>query len=167
MTDTVNKQTGAQPCGTLIRDPTISVEGNRSLLTGVQPQGADNTPAQSPPLPQDPAPPLLPKRLQAKTMPRSSPCPYLFLSRLHKQVPTPLECALVGFRVTFLSQRLSSSGSGVRCSQPPCSVRETCAMLSWVTVESREAHLPREWLFHTCFREAEVCDSAFPVTVQL
>ena len=30
-----------------------------------------------------------------------------------------LECALVGLRVAILSQQLSPSGSGARCSQPP------------------------------------------------
>ena len=38
-------------------------------------------------------------------------------------------------------------------------------MLHWITVESREAHVPKEWLLHMSFREAEVCSSAFLVTV--
>ena len=37
--------------------------------------------------------------------------------------------------------------------------RETRAVLHWVTVGSREAHVPREWLL-TSFREAEVCSSS-------
>ena len=35
--------------------------------------------------------------------------------------PSSLQSALVGFRVSILSQQLSPSGSGVCCSQPPCS----------------------------------------------
>ena len=49
-------------------------------------RGAGNTPAQSPVLQWNPALPLLLSgmRLQAKSMPKSSPYPYLFLSQLHK-----------------------------------------------------------------------------------
>ena len=57
------------------------------------------TPAQNPSLPQDPELALLPKRPQAKTMPRSSPFPYLSFSWSCSRSPSSLECALVGFRV--------------------------------------------------------------------
>ena len=40
-------------------------------------------------------------------------------------------------------------------------------MLLWIMVESREAHVLREWLLHTPFKKAEVCSLAFLVTVQL
>ena len=88
--ETVTEQTGARPWGTFTYDPIFSVEGNRFLLTGFQPQvrgvRPESTAAQSTPLPRDPEPPLLHKRLQARTMPRRSPAPYLFLSWSHKQV---------------------------------------------------------------------------------
>ena len=96
----------------------ICVEGNRFLLTGFQ---AESTPAQSPSLPQDPELPLLPERLQARTMLRSSPyfiCP----SASHaNRSPSSLACAFVSFRVPIFSQKLSPSASGVCCSQSPCS----------------------------------------------
>ena len=56
------------------------------LLTRFQRWGAESTPPLSPSLPRDPELLLLPKRLQAKTTPRSSPFPYLSISRSHKQV---------------------------------------------------------------------------------
>ena len=134
----MTEQTGAQPPGAFTYDPTISIEGNRFLLIGFQPwSGGWELPCSEPSsssLPQDPKLPLLPGRLQAKTMPRSSPCHFLFLQWLHKQVPTPLEGAPVGFRVAICSQPLSPSGSGVHCSQPLCNVRETCAVLPWIMV---------------------------------
>ena len=81
----------------------------------------------------------------------------------------PLWKALLWISVTILLQQLSPSGSGVGYSQTPCSewFKETCAVLHWIMVESREAHVPREWLLHTSSREAEVYGSAFLVTVQL
>ena len=132
----------------------------RFLFTGSQPWGAESTPA----LPQNPAPPLLLKRPQAKTMPRSSPYPYLFLSQLCKQSSIPLECALVGFRVTILLQQPSASGSGVCFSQSPCSglgKHVPCYTQSWWS--------PRK---HMCqdrglsVHPPEKQKSAFPVTVQ-
>ena len=81
--------------------------------------GTGSSPAQSLVLPWDPAVPLLPKRLHAKTMPRSSPSPHLFLSWLHKQVSISLEGALMGLRVTILSQQLSPPVSWACSSQPP------------------------------------------------
>ena len=86
---TVTEQTEAWPCGALTHDPTISVEENRFLFTESYFRGAESAPAQSHPLPQDPVLLMLPKRLQAKTMPRGSPYPYLFLSQLYKQVSIP------------------------------------------------------------------------------
>ena len=82
----VSERSGACACGILVHDPTINVEGNRFLLARLQPQGgAGSTPARSPVLPQDPALPLLPTRLDAKNKPSSSPSPYLVLSWLYKQ----------------------------------------------------------------------------------
>ena len=123
----VTEQTGAWPHGDLTHDPTISIEGNRFLLTGVQPWGAESTPAQSLLLPQDPELPLLPKRLKAKTMPRSSPHPYLSISGTRKHILSgmltcgfpshhPLAAALSLRTWGALSQHLcSSSGSHVPC----------------------------------------------------
>ena len=139
--NTVTKQTGAQSCGALTHDPTISIEGNRFLLTGVQPWGAESTPAQSPPPPWNAALPLLPKRYQPK------PCP---------EVPHILICSVqTGLHPLWKVLSLYVV------------VQKTCAMLHWVMEESREAHVPREWLLLISFREAEFCNSAFPVTVQL
>ena len=56
---------------------------------------------------------MLSKRLQAKTAPGSPPHP--------NRSPSCLERALVGLRVTILSQLLSPSGPGVCSSQPPSS----------------------------------------------
>lgn len=47
----VTEQAGPWPRGALTHDPSISVEGNRYLLTGFQPGGTESTPAQSRPLP--------------------------------------------------------------------------------------------------------------------
>ena len=82
----VTKQTGARPCGALILDPTISVEENRFLFTGFQTRWCWEHSSSVLCLSQNPALPLLSKRLSAKTMPRSSPYPHLFLSRLLAQI---------------------------------------------------------------------------------
>ena len=118
----VTEQGGTQPPGTLTHDPTISVEENRFFFNRVPTSGLGvRENSSSDPFSWDPEPPLLSKRLQAKTMARSSPSPYLSVSQSHKQISIPLGCAFVGFRVTILSQQLSPSGCGVCCSQPPCS----------------------------------------------
>ena len=41
-----------------------------------------------------------------------------------------------------------------------------CVTLDHGGLESREPHIPREWLLCMSFREVEICDSAFLVTVQ-
>ena len=79
-------------------------------------EGTESTPAQSPPLSQDPALPLLPEVYKRFSTPSS-----VFSAGCTNSPPSPLEGAPVGFRVTILSQQLSPSGSGVCCSQPPCS----------------------------------------------
>ena len=54
----------------------------------------------------------------------------------------------MGFRVAISLQQLSLSGSGMRCSQSPCSRPGPCAMLHWITVsrrpELREARVPAQ-----------------------
>ena len=107
---------------------------------------------------------LAPHQAKAKTMPRSFPYPYLFLSRMHKQISIlsgrcswgfqschPLEAALP-FRfwgVLFLASMLW--------------FRETCAMLHWIMVESREAQSQESGL---SIQPSEKQKSAFLVTVQ-
>ena len=98
-------------------------------------------------------------------MPRSSPYPYLFLSQLHKQVSIPSGRCSCDFQ-SHLLQQLYPSGSGVHCPQPLCSGSGKRAVLHWVMVESREAHIPKEWLLHMSFTEAEVCSSRVPVLLQ-
>ena len=55
-----------------------------------------------------------------------------------------------------LAAALSSSILGMLFSASTYWFRETYAVLYWITVQSREAHVPMEWLLHTSFREAEV-----------
>ena len=114
----VTKQTRVGLHGTLTHDPTISVEGNSFLLTGFQPwgEGAESTPAKGPPLPQDPALPLFSKRLQAKTMPRSSPYLYLFLSLLRRKTSILSGMCTCGFLSHHPLTASSPSGPGVCCS---------------------------------------------------
>lgn len=56
----VTNQTGAHPCVALMHDPTISVEGNRVLLTGVQPCGGYKHSYSEPCSPWDPTLALFP-----------------------------------------------------------------------------------------------------------
>ena len=81
---------------------------------------AESASALSPPLPRDPEPLLLPKRLQARAMPRSSPFPYLSLSQPCKQIPVLRGMCTRGFQSHHLLTA-ALSGSGVRCSQSPYS----------------------------------------------
>ena len=120
---------GVWPLVTLIHDLKICVDGNRFLVTGFQWRGwgrggAERTLALSPSLRQDSELLLLPKRLQAKTMPRSFLFPYLSFLELKLATQTdlhPLWNARVW--VSELPSLCSSSlsGSGVHCSQFPCS----------------------------------------------
>ena len=94
--------------------------------------------------------------------------PYLFLSWSHPQVSIFSGRYTCGFQSRHpLAAALSFRIWGVLSSVSMQWFRETCAVLPWVMVESREAHNPRVWLLHTSFRQAEVCNSAFSVTVQL
>ena len=139
----VTEQTRLQPRGTLTHGPTISAEENRFLLTGFQPWGGAG--AETPFLPRESAVPLLPKRLQAKTMPRSSPFPYLFLIQPCKQIPILSGMCTCGFQSRHpLTAALSFGVWGVLFSASMQWFRKTCAVLHWVMVESREAHVPRE-----------------------
>ena len=87
--NSVIKQSGACARGTLMDDPTISVEGHRFLLTGFQPWGCWEHSCSDLYSYTIPSISLLPTRLQAKNMPKSSPYPYLFLSQLCKLVSIP------------------------------------------------------------------------------
>ena len=134
-------QIRAQPLGTFdLHDPTISVEGNKFLLTGFQPgvgEQAESIPAQGPPLPRDPEFPLFPKGLQAKTTPRSSPSPYLSISWSRKQIPTLSGMCTCGFRSRRPLTEALSFRSGMLCSQPPGSSSGNHAMLHRITVSQR------------------------------
>ena len=91
-------------------------------LQGSNLRGAKSTLAQNPPFPQDPEPPLPPKRLQAKTTLRSSPSPHLSNSWSHKQNSILWNVHLwVPESPSSQREQLSPSGSGVCWSQPPCS----------------------------------------------
>ena len=74
--------------------------------------------------------------------------PFRAYAGLTNRSPSSLECAFMGFRVAISLQQLSLSGSGMRCSQSPCSRPGPCAMLHWITVsrrpELREARVPAQ-----------------------
>ena len=97
-------------------------------------------------------------------MPQSPPYPYLFLRWPHSFL-SPLKYTLVGFSVTIFLQQLSLSGSGVCCPQPPCSSPGKCAVSHRITVESREAHVSREWPLHMSFRETEDSIPLLPFSI--
>ena len=164
-------QTRALPPGALTDDPAISVEENRFLLTGFQPWGGGwckGTPAQSPHFPPDPEPPLLPKRLRAKTTPRSSPYPYLTLSQSREQVSTPSGTCACGFQSPHpLAAAPSFRICGALFSASTWWFRKTHAVVHGIMVESREAHGPRERLLHVSFREAEVPPLSLQTTRRL
>ena len=116
------EQIRAWPHSALTYDPTISVEGNRFLLTGFQPWGGGCLRAlllRALLSCENHCFPCSPKGYKPKPWPE---VPHICPSASHaNRSPSPLEGALVGFRVTILSQQLSPSGCGVCCSQPPCS----------------------------------------------
>ena len=62
-----------------------------------------------------------------------------------------------------LTAALSFRISGARSSISVRWSRKICAVLHWIMVESREAHILR---VTSPYRKTEVCDSAFPVPVQ-
>ena len=62
-----------------------------------------------------------------------------------------------------LTAALSFRISGARSSISVRWSRKICAVLHWIMVESREAHIVR---VTSPYRKTEVCDSAFPVPVQ-
>ena len=67
-------------------------------LQGSYTRRAESIPALSPSLPEDPKLSLLPKRLKAKTVPRSSPFPCLSLSQSCKQISTLSGTCTCGFQ---------------------------------------------------------------------
>ena len=100
---------------------------------------------------------MFPKRLQAKTTPTSSPCPYLSASQSRKQVSVLSGMCPCGSQSRHpLAAALSFRIWGALLSASTQWLREPGAVLHGVMVGSREAHVPREWLLHTSFREAEV-----------
>ena len=111
--DGVTMQTGFLLLGTLTYDLTICFEENRFLLTTFQTWGTECIPAWSPFLPWDPELPLLPKRLQAKTLPRSSPFPYLSLRQSYKQISVLSGMCNCGFQSTSSHKQLSFKIWGV------------------------------------------------------
>ena len=148
----VTKQNRACPLIALMHDPMTSVEGGKFLFTGVQPRGAGDTPAQSPVLLQDPAFQAISQK-HAPKFPISSsvlkPVAQTILHPLWKLHSWVSE--LPSSRSSSLLQHL-----GYIVISLYVVVQETCAMLHQVMVESGEAHVPREWLLCTSFREAEV-----------
>ena len=94
----VTEQTGAWPCGPLIHNPTISVEGNRISFTGFQPQRSGEPSCPEPCPPRRPSTSLAPQKAMRQNMPRSSPHPYLFFSMLRKQTSVPSGTCTCGFQ---------------------------------------------------------------------
>ena len=104
-------------------------------------EGTESTPAQSPPLSQDPALPLLPEGY------KRFPIPSSVFSLAAQTVLHPL------WKVhLWVSESPSSLSSCLRQDlgyvvlSLHVVVGETCAMLHWITVESKNARIPREWL---------------------
>ena len=153
--------------GQLAYESTVSVEGNRFLFTGFQPaRGGWGTgwgeelwdlSCSEPCSSMRPSTSLAPLQDISKTMPRSSPYPHFFLSQQCKQVSIPSGMCSCGSQSRHpLAAVLSYRIWGALSSASMWWFRETCAMLHWVMVESREAHVPRQWLPNASFREAEV-----------
>ena len=163
---TVTEQTGIHPCGSLMHDPTISVEGNRLLLTGFQPQDSG----------------LLLKVLfshEAQHFPCSplgckpKPCPEVPVSL---PVLKPIEQTGLHslWKVhLWVSESPSSHSSsllqdlGYSVLSLHVVVQENICRVTLDHGGAQGAHVPREWLLCMSFREVEVSSSAFLVTVQL
>ena len=140
MTRSVTEQAGAQPHGTVTHDPTISVEGNRILFTGFQPQWDWEHFRSEPFSLRRPTASLAPQKAISTTMPRSSPSPHLFLSRLCKQVSIPSGRCTCGSQSRHpLAAAVSSRVWGALFPASMQWFRETCAVLHWVMVGSRQA----------------------------
>ena len=89
---------GSATCTFDSRNSTTGVEGNRFLLTGFLACGCWEHSCSEPSLPQDPELSLLLKRLQAKTVPGSSPYPYRPIRQSGKQISIPSIMCTCGFQ---------------------------------------------------------------------
>ena len=120
----------------------ICGECNRFLLRGFQYGGAaESTPALSPSLSWEQELLLLPKRLQAKTMPRGSPFPYLSFLELKLATQTDLR-PLCNVRLCVLelpSSRGSSLFQGLGCAALGLHgmSRDPHAVPRWIRVSPR------------------------------
>ena len=95
-------------------------------------------------------------------MPQSSPYPYLFLSQLHKQFSICSGWHTHGFQSCHPFARALSFRIWGICPQLLCTSPGKHAVLLWITVKSRKAHVPRKWLLYTSFREAKVNSVSIP-----
>ncbi|KAF6088469.1 hypothetical protein HJG60_008294 [Phyllostomus discolor] len=99
-------------------------------------------------------------------MPRSSPCPHVFLSQLCRQVSIPSGTHTCGFQSLHpLAVALSFRIRGTLSSASMQQSRKTCAVLHWVMGGSGQAHVPRVPSPYVLQRSRG--SSAFPVPVQL
>ena len=164
----VAEQTRAHPHVALMHDPTISVEGNGFLFTEFQPWLCWEHSC---------------LELCSPTRPNTSLDPHQAISQKHAQkFPISLFLLKPAVPTVFLpTQNLNlwvseSSSSHSRSlldlryvvlSFHVVVQKNTCRItLDHGGLESREPHIPREWLLCMSFREVEICDSAFLVTVQ-
>lgn len=98
----VIEQTGACPPVTLMYDPTVSVENNRFLFTGLQPAGEGWEHFCLEPCSfTRPSTFLALHQAISQNMPQSSPYFYCFLSQLCKQFFIPFEMYTCGFRSCY------------------------------------------------------------------
>ena len=95
-------------------------------------------------------------------MPQSSPYPYLFLSQLHKQFSICSGWHTHGFQSCHPFARALSFRIWGICPQLLCTSPGKHAVLLWITVKSRKAHVPRKRLLYTSFREAKVNSVSIP-----
>ena len=150
-----------------MHDPTISAEGNRFLFIGFQPQGAWQHICSEPCSPMRPSTSLAPHQAISQNHAQKCPISFSVLKTAAQTGLHPLWKEL--FWVTESTSFHRSSplqDLGYLSSVSMQWFRETCAVLHWIMVESKAVHIPREWLLHMSFREAEVCSSAFPVRLQ-
>ena len=86
----VTEQTGTRARGTLTRDPTISVEGNRLLFTGLQPQGGWEHSCSEPCFPTKASTSLAPHKAVSQKHAQKFPIPLSVLKLAAQTVLHPL-----------------------------------------------------------------------------